>query len=68
MIIQVGFVFYITVFYVSLVVYHFDYLATATPRIFRSIAESVVWGMIVLIILSSPFLVFAIFWWCWGIY
>ena len=66
MIIQVGFVFYITVLYVSLVIYRFDYIAT--PRFIRSVIDSVVWGMIVLIILSSPFLIFAVFWWCWGIY
>ena len=66
MIIQVGFVFYITVLYVSLVIYRFDYIATT--RIMRSVIDSVVWGMIVLVMLSSPFLVFAIFWWCWGIY
>ena len=66
MIVTVGFVFYITVLYVSLVIYRFDCIAT--PRIIRSVADSVVWGMMVLIILSSPFLVFAVFWWCWKLY
>ena len=61
--ILVGFIFYITILYVSLVIYRLEYVAL--PRLIKVLIEAVVWGMVVLLILSSPYLLFTIFWWFW---
>ena len=62
----VGLCFYVAVLYTILVVYRFDFVNL--PPTLRTFADSIIWGLIVLLLLSSPFFLFILVYlvWKWG--
>ena len=62
----IGLCFYVVVLYVILVCYRFDFLKL--PATLRVFADAILWGLMVLLMLSAPFFLFAItyFLWKWG--
>ena len=62
----VGLCFYVAVLYTILVCYRFDFLKL--PATLRTFADATIWGLIVLLLLSSPFFLFVTGYlvWKWG--
>ena len=52
----IGLCFYVAVLYTILVCYRFDFLKL--PATLRTFADATLWGLIVLLLLSSPFFLF----------